>query len=175
MIETERLHLRPWRPSDAVALHSIRRDPRVAATLGVAPSLAQCAVTIERQTGHLARHGFCFWAAELRDDGRLVGWCGLLPGKPPIDGDVEIGWALAADLWGRGLAMEAATAVLGWAWDNTDLPRVVAITAEVNARSRGLMERLGMTRLPDGDFDHPDLAENDPLRRHVTYALARPS
>ncbi len=173
MIETERLRLRAWRPTDAVALHSIRCDPRVAATLGAPPSLARCEGTVERQAGHLVRHGYCFWAAERRDDERMVGWCGLQPGKPPIEGEVEIGWTLASDLWGRGLATEAADAVLGWAWANTDLPRITAITAEVNARSRALMDRLGMMRCPDRDFDHPDLSDGDPLRRHVTYAIAR--
>ena len=46
---------------------------------------------------------------------------------------------------------------------------------ESNSRSRAVMERLGMERVIDGDFDHPALAPGDPLRRHVHYRIARPA
>ena len=59
--------------------------------------------------------------------------------------------------------------MLAWAWAHTERARLVAITTPGNTRSWGLMERLGMTRRADGDFDHPALAEGDPLRRHLTY------
>jgi hypothetical protein len=50
----------------------------------------------------------------------------------------------------------------------------MAITTLANTRSWGLMERLGMVRHPDEDFDHPDLAEGDPLRPHILYRIQRP-
>lgn len=174
MIETERLLLRPWRDADATAHNALANDPRVRATLGRAPTLADSQAVVARRRAGLAANGFCFWAAELRAKGRFVGWCGLQPGKPPIEGDVEIGWTIAPDLWGQGLAREAAAATLAWAWASTQLPRVLAITTPGNTRSWGLMIRLGMARVADGDFDHPALAEGDPLRRHLTYAVTRP-
>ena len=36
------------------------------------------------------------------------------------------------------------------------------------------MERLGMRYLPDGDFDHPAVADDSPLKPHVTYRLDAP-
>ena len=128
-----------------------------------------------RQNAILAATGSCFWALELRETGAFVGWCGIKPGKPPIEGEPEIGWTLAPDLWGRGLAHEAAAATLAWAWAGTSLERIVAITSRGNRRSWGLMERLGMRRVAGGDFDHPALAEGDPLRPHITYAIERPA
>lgn len=174
MIETERLLLRPWRTEDAAAHHALCADPRVAATLGPPPAPADSAAVVARQNAILAAIGSCFWAMELRERGAFVGWCGLQPGKPPIEGETEIGWTLKPDLWGRGLAHEAAEATLAWAWANTPLARVVAITSRRNRRSRALMERLGMRRLAGGDFDHPSLAADDPLRPHVTYLIERP-
>jgi RimJ/RimL family protein N-acetyltransferase len=174
VIETARLLLRAWRDEDAAAHHAIANDPRVVATLGRAPSLADSTTVVARQGATLAANGFCLWAAERRDDRRMIGWCGLQPGRAPIEGDVEIGWTLAPALWGQGYAREAATATLAWAWANTGLERVVAITTPGNTRSWGLMERLGMTRVAGGDFDHPALAEGDPLRPHLTYAIERP-
>jgi len=53
-------------------------------------------------------------------------------------------------------------------------PLVMAITNLANTRSWGLMERLGMIRYPDEDFDYPDLAEDDPLRPHILYRIHRP-
>lgn len=74
---------------------------------------------------------------------------------------------------GQGLATEAARAVLAAEWERgTDT--VYAITVPANRRSWGLMERLGMTRVEDGDFDHPDLAPDSPLRRHVLYRIDHP-
>lgn len=175
MIETERLLLRPWRESDAAAHNALCIDARVVVTLGPPPLLADSIGMIARQNVTLLATGSCFWAMELRDTDAFVGWCGIKPGKPPIEGEVEIGWTLAPDLWGRGLAREAAVATLAWTWVHTTRERVVAITSRGNRRSWGLMERLGMRRVPDGDFDHPQLAADDPLRPHITYSIDRPA
>ena len=47
------------------------------------------------------------------------------------------------------------------------------MTVPANARSRRVLERIGMTRDPADDFDHPRLAADDPLRRHLLYRLSR--
>ena len=174
MIETGRLTLRGWRDGDATAHRAIVTDPRVAATLGEPPGSDRSGEVVARQRAAEAEHGHCFWAAEERATDRLIGWCGLLPAKAPLVGETEIGWTLAADRWGRGLAHEAALAVLDWAWSRTTLRSIAAITATRNARSRALMERLGMTRFAAEDFDHPDLPEGHPLRRHLVYRIVRP-
>lgn len=173
MIRTERLALRPWRDGDAAAHNALASHPRVAEMLGKVPTLADSHDTVRRQRLLQAEHGHCFWVVEHA--GSFSGWCGLKPGALPIEGELEIGWTLAPDLWGRGLAREAAAATLDWVWATTDRPHVAAITATGNARSRALMARLGMTHVPAGDFDHPDLAEGHPLRRHVLYRIGRPA
>jgi RimJ/RimL family protein N-acetyltransferase len=175
MIETARLVLRSWRGGDRAAYHAIERDPEVMRYLGPLVSRAESEAAIDRMIAAQAANGFCFWAVERREDKALLGFCGLLPAKPPIEGEIEIGWRLAREAWGHGYALEAAQASLGWGWSNLDVPSIVAITVPANRRSWGLMERLGMVRVPDGDFDHPDLAEDEPLRRHITYRIARPA
>ena len=55
------------------------------------------------------------------------------------------------------------------------MSRITAITVPANTRSWGLMERIGMARVTDGDFDHPNLAPGDPLRRHILYRIDRPT
>ena len=88
---------------------------------------------------------------------------------------IEIGWRLAANHWNRGYATEGAKAALafGFRWLNID--EIVSFTVPANARSRQVMEKLGMSRTPKDDFDHPLLSEGHPLRRHVLYRASRPS
>lgn len=174
MIRTGRLILRPWREADIAPFHAMGQDPEVMRHLGPPISLADAASACDRMIACQAEHGYCFWAVEALADDRFIGFCGLKPGKPPIEGEVEIGWRLACAYWGQGLAREAAEASLAWGWANLDVPAITAITTPANVRSWGLMERLGMVRHRDEDFDHPDLAPGDPLRRHILYRVARP-
>jgi len=177
MIETERLILRGWHDDDAAAHHAMCSDPAVMAYLGPAPSLADSAAWVARQNAILADYGACFWALERRDTGAFIGWCGIKPGPvgTPIEGEPEIGWSLVHAEWGQGYAREAANAALAWGCHELSLSTIWAITVPANLSSRALMARLGMTQVVDGDFDHPKLAENDALRRHVLYRIDRPA
>ena len=112
--------------------------------------------------------GFTFWAVERKADGELLGFCGLkladTPGSP-IEGMHEIGWRLREDAWGQGYAKEAAIASLDFAFDALGAERVVAITFPPNEASWGLMERLGMTRRPELDYDDPRFPDAQPDHR----------
>ncbi|SDL03123.1 Acetyltransferase (GNAT) domain-containing protein [Cryobacterium psychrotolerans] len=93
-----------------------------------------------------------------------------MPGGVP--GGVEVGWRLAREAWGQGYATEAAKAALAVAFDELRLDEVNSITAVLNAPSRAVMVRLGMT-LSD-EFELPRIAAGSPLRPHLRYLLARP-
>ncbi|MEH3047588.1 GNAT family N-acetyltransferase [Sphingomonas adhaesiva] len=175
MIVTDRLILRRWRREDIAPFHAMGQDAEVMRYLGPPVSMNDCVRTRRRMNAIQGNRGHSFWALERRRDGAFIGFCGLMPGTPPIDGEVEIGWRLARSAWGQGLALEAARTSLEWAWAHLDVPAIVGVTVAANRRSRGLMERLGMTRLHDGDFDHPDLPPGDPLRRHLRYTIDRPA
>jgi RimJ/RimL family protein N-acetyltransferase len=175
VIETERLILRPPTPADRAALHAMWADPRVMADLGPLKSAEDSDAAIARHESYRTG-GIGFWIVEQRSDSAFVGFCGLKPGAPdtPIAAELEAGWMLAVPFWGGGYAYEAMQAVLAWGWQHQAAARIVAITAARNGKSQALMTRLGMTRLPDGDFAHPLFAEGDPLRASVTYAIDRP-
>lgn len=173
-LETERLLMRSWREDDLAPFHSICSDPAVMATLGPVMSREETKALIGRVAAMEAEHGYTFWALERRADARLIGLCGVIrASEGPIVGKAEIGWRLASDCWGQGYASEAARASTAWLFANLPDDSAWAITHTGNTRSRAVMERLGMIWRPELDFDHPKLAAGDPLRRHVTYALAR--
>jgi RimJ/RimL family protein N-acetyltransferase len=177
MIETARLILRGWEPRDLEAFAAMNADTQVMAYIGPVASRVDSETMMLRQQRFAADRGYCFWVVERREDGAFLGFCGLKPGPDgtPIADEVEAGWRLRRDAWGQSYAREAAAASLAWGWANTAVNQIVAITVHDNARSWGLMERLGMTRVAGGEFDHPNVPDGSPLKRHITYAIARPA
>ncbi len=174
-IETERLILRDWQDADVTPFAEMSADPAVMATLGPIMSRDETAALIGRLQARRDEHGHTFWAVERRDDGRFIGFCGIVRGAiDPIAHMPEVGWRLASDVWGKGYAQEAAQASLDWAFANLPDDRIWAITTPGNTRSWRLMERLGMMRHLDMDFDHPNVADGSPLKPHITYSIARP-
>lgn len=174
MIDTGRLIVRPWHDADRAPFHAMGQDAEVMRFLGPSQSRAETDAAIDRMIACQAEHGCCFWAVERRDDGAFLGFCGIKPGRWPIEALPEIGWRLGRAYWGQGYAREAAQACLNWAWAVRDWSHIYAITVPANTASWGLMARLGMERLVDGDFDHPDVPVGSPLKRHITYRIARP-
>lgn len=175
MIETPRLILRQWRDSDRAPFAAMSADAEVMAHLPALLTPAESDALIDRLLGDIAARGWGLWAIERREDGAFLGWTGLNPVTfpCPVEGDVEIGWRLARAAWGQGYAREAAEATLAFAWQ-LGLPRIVSFTVPANTRSWGLMQRLGLERREDLDFDHPRLAADHPLRPHIVYARSRP-
>ena len=172
-LETDRLILRAWREADRDPFFALNSDPVVMEFLP-ATDRATSDHAVERMNAAQAEHGHCFWAVERKRDGAFLGFCGPMPAREPLH-EVELGWRLSRDAWGHGYASEGARASLAWCWANLDAPTVMAITVPANRRSRAVMERIGMTYLEGGDFDHPGVPSDDPLLRHVLYRIARPA
>jgi len=91
-----------------------------------------------------ARNGFGLWCVVPKGGDAPVGMCGLL--RRDTLADVDVGFAFLPEAWGRGYAMEAASAVLAHARDALGLRRVLAITDPENAASIRVLERIGMRR-----------------------------
>jgi ribosomal-protein-alanine N-acetyltransferase len=172
---TPRLLLRPWRDADVDAFAAMFDDPAVMEFLPPAKDRAAIEAIVGRVRAHFDQHGFGWWAAELRETGAFIGFTGLsrIPFEAHFTPAVEVGWRLASAYWGQGYASEGARAALQAGFTQLGLSEIVSITVPANRRSWRVMERIGMTRDPADDFDHPRLAEGDPLRRHVLYRIDR--
>lgn len=170
-IESERLILRRWGRADRAPFAAINADPVVGEFLmGPLPADLSNAM-IERIEAHFRVHGFGLWAIERRSDARLLGFAGLqvVPFEARFTPAVEIGWRLAADVWGQGYATEAARAALDDAQSRCGLHDLVSFTVPANRRSQRVMEKLGFRRDPAHDFDHPRLPPDHALSRHWLY------
>jgi ribosomal-protein-alanine N-acetyltransferase len=183
-LETERLVLRRWRDDDRAAFAHINADPRVMEFFPATLTREDSDALIDRIEAHWHTHGFGLYAADLKvgardgrgsDERQFVGFIGLA--RPSFEIDftpcIEIGWRLDASAWGRGLATEGARAVAEHAIGPLGLDEIVSFTSVGNARSRRVMEKIGMTHDPRDDFEHPQLPEGHALRRHVLYRLRR--
>jgi RimJ/RimL family protein N-acetyltransferase len=171
-LSTARLLLRRWTPADREPFAALNDDPEVMRWFPSPLTRAQSDALAERIEADLDRQGWGLWALEARASGRFIGFTGLArPAfEAPFGPAVEVGWRLARTAWGHGYATEGARAAVAFAFEELALEEVVSFTAAGNARSRAVMERLGMRHDPADDFDHPRVAD-ERLRRHVLYRL----
>ena len=149
-LRTARLRLRRWQPEDEAAMAQINSDPEVTRYLNrpVGPAATRTFVAVV--TAHWAEHGFGFWAVESREpalDGQFIGFIGVgYPTFiPALARRAEIGWRLARDAWGRGLASEGARAARDDAFERLGLPELISIIHPENVRSQRLAAGLGMS------------------------------
>jgi RimJ/RimL family protein N-acetyltransferase len=179
VIRTERLILREWRDEDLVPFAAMGQDREVMEFFPTLLDREGSAAMIERIRTYQGSDGFSFWAVEVAGGDPFIGFAGL--GRPrftaPFTPCVEIGWRFARDAWGKGYATEAARGALDHAFGTLELDEVVAFLVPENRRSAAVCERIGMTRDPDGDFDHPNIAPGTisvgghPIQRHALYRL----
>ena len=175
-IDTARLRLRPWRDDNRPAFAELNADPRVMEHLPAVLSRRESDAFVDRIEAHFELHGFGLWAVELREAACFAGFVGLsIPRfQAHFTPCVEVGWRLAHQHWGQGFATEAATAALSFGFERLDLDEIVSFTVPGNLRSRGVMERIGMTHEPADDFDHPIFDASHRLCRHVLYRSLHP-
>jgi ribosomal-protein-alanine N-acetyltransferase len=172
ILRTKRLLLRPWHDEDQAAFAAMSADPEVMEFLLPLAEPGACEAWVARLQAHWRDHGFGRWVVELPGEASFIGVVGLawISYQAHFTPAVEIAWRLASPYWGRGYATEAARAALDYGFNTLGLAEIVAVTVPANLRSRRVMERLGMTRNPADDHNHPHVPQG-PLKRHVLYRL----
>jgi ribosomal-protein-alanine N-acetyltransferase len=175
-LRTERLVLRAWRDEDLPPFAELNADPVVMEHFPSTLRREDSDFMVERIGARFAETGLYLWAVEVPGAEPFIGFVGL--NAPSFEAAftpcVEVGWRLSQAAWGKGYASEAARAAVTDGFERLGLAEIVSFTTTTNIRSQRVMQRLGMTRDPADDFDHPNLPPEHPLRRHVLYRLARP-
>lgn len=150
-----RLRLVPFARDDIAVLHALWTDADVRRHLwdDMVIPLARAAETVEAALA-AAEQGVGMWTVRaLHEPDTVIGFCGLR--YLPDGNHVELLYGLLPRFWRRGLATEAAGAVLQYAFNELALERVFAGADSGNARSFGVLERLGMTQVPGGIANVP--------------------
>ena len=172
--ETARLRLREWEDEDEARFYEIMNTPAVMQHLGGVQTPEQWKSAFTRISGFTRDFGHLFWIGEDKVLREMLGFCGLkrvnAPGAGELTGTPEIGWRLREGAWGKGIAKEAAIASLDLAFDRFGYDRVIAMTIPPNRDSSGLMERLGMRRREDLDFE--DERFGPEVNPQIIYGMA---
>jgi len=175
LAETDRLILRNWEERDRDLFQEINSDETVMAFFPMRRTREESDALFDMIRTMIAETGYGFPAVELKESGEVIGFTGLnklysADIKP--EGTPEIGWRMATPHWGKGYATEAARAMIALAFNERGHDQIVSFAVADNHRSTAVMERLGMKRDRDGDFDHPSVPDSHPhLKRHVLYRL----
>ena len=168
--ETDRIILRPWKAEDMPLFAKMNRDTRVMRYFPSILTAEQTESFYNRIQSEFERNGWGLYAVELKSNGTFIGYVGLH--EIGFDADftpgVEIGWRLDADYHNQGLATEAAKEVVKLA-KLKGLQRLYSFTAKQNASSERVMQKIGMKKV--GEFNHPNLSPDSPLRTHVLYQI----
>ena len=159
---TERLRLRPLTEDDIDDLAAVYQHPLVARWIGH-HTRERVAEELRCHTEYERTRGFSFLAVEERASGRFLGDCGLQPFEHRGP-EVELGYDLHPDAWGRGIATEAARAVVADAFGRLRLDRLVAVVRPDNIGSRRVLEKSGFHAVRD------EVAYGIPM---VRYEIAR--
>lgn len=175
--ETPRLILGTWLQSDRDLFREINADPKVMEFFPFRRSHEEADAFLGKLNGMMTSDGLGFYAVVLKDTDEPIGFCGLshpnLPGIFPNEA-IEIGWRLATRFWGNGYINEAAGALLDKTFSRPNIDEVVSFAVAANHRSTNVMQRLGMRREQDRDFNHPRVPATHPhLKRHVVYTVSR--
>lgn len=173
-LRTPRVLLRQWKDSDHDAWAAMNADPQVRRYFPAVLNRAEAQAEADRIHSAIAQRGWGLWALEIPGVHAFAGFVGLnLPGyEAPWMPAVEIGWRLAPAAWHQGYATEAAMATLDFAFTQLELPQVVAMSVPTNTPSHKVMERIGLVRDPDADFDHPRVPVDWPLKRHILHRIS---
>jgi [ribosomal protein S5]-alanine N-acetyltransferase len=177
-LETDRLILRPLRMGDLDSLAEWYADPEVMRYIGPGEAIDRdrSQASLERMIASFEADGFGQLAVERKEDGALLGRCGILVWDPetwaptraseaegPVE--IEVGYLFGRDHWGQGYATEAASAVRDWALANLQPERLIALIQPGNERSSGVARKLGMA--PGDEIEIFG-------KRAVVYSLGKP-
>ena len=162
MFETDRLILRLLDEKDVDDIFAMRSDPEVMRFIRAPQNRVETVnwlnlVSSRWKSDHI---GFCAIVEKQTD--KFVGWCGLWRLKETSE--LEIGYAIAKNAWGKGFATEAAQVFLRYAFEQLKPDKIVAVAEPENASSRRVMEKLGMKFVRLGEFYNREL---------VQYAISR--
>jgi RimJ/RimL family protein N-acetyltransferase len=167
-----KVKLRPWVTADIEPFAAMNADPVVMEFFPQLFTPDQSCAAFERLRKGIEERGWGLWVVDI--NGEFAGFSGLAEPtfEAPFTPCVEIGWRFHCRFWGQGYALESAQLALRFAFQNLQLREIVSFTARINKRSQRLMQRLGMTPVPENDFEHPKIPPGHPLRDHVFYRIS---
>lgn len=176
LLETERLVLRQFTMVDVDNLVELDSDPEVMRFITGGRATSRQIIEDEIMPRFLSYYrrfdGLGFWAAQEKATGHFVGWFEFRPFDDAHPEEVELGYRLLRSAWGKGYATEGSRALIDKGFLDLGVERVIATTMTVNARSRWVLEKVGLTYVRTFHESWPDQIEGA-AHGDVEYVLTR--
>lgn len=173
LFTSARLGFRNWTEEDVEPMAAINRDPAVMEYFPATQSWKETEKFISRMQDQLTLKGFCYYAVDRLDTGKLIGFTGL--SEKDFESDftpcIDIGWRFETNAWNKGFATEAAKRCLQHGFQELSIERIVSIAPQANVKSIAVMEKAGMKF--ERTFEHPLLKNDDRLRDCVLYSYEK--
>ena len=151
-ITTSRLTLHPFAPMDDIPFHRILNEPNILQYFPRTdpPDMERVQGLIERQLTHWEEHNLGWWAVIPHGQEELIGWNGLQ--YLPETGEVEVGYLLSRQVWGRGYATEGAQASLKFGFETLGLSQIIGLTHPENTASQHVLEKCGLSYVAQKEY-----------------------
>lgn len=169
MLETNRLFLRRMTNADVEYVYAMRSDKDVMRFIRAAETSRNATeswIELISSRWETERIGFC--AVIEKSSKRFAGWCGLWRLKETDE--IEVGYALLKEFWGRGFAVEASEVFLAYGFEELKVEKIVAVTDPENKNSRRVMEKLGMSFDGTGNYYERELVHYSITRKDFINA-----
>ncbi|MGN0729974.1 GNAT family N-acetyltransferase [Treponema sp.] len=153
ILETERLFLRELEQGDLSALKRILQDEETMYAYNGAFSDEEVQQWLDRQFERYEKYGFGLWAVVLKENGRMIGQCGLTMQTWNGDEVLEVGYLFERNFWHKGYATEAAIACKEYAFNKLGASEVCSIIRDTNQASQNVALRNGM-KIKDAGIKH---------------------
>jgi len=151
-ITTSRLALRPFAPTDDIPLHRILSEPNILQYFPRTdpPDMKRVQGLIERQFTQWKEYNLGWWAVVPHGQTELIGWNGLQ--YLPETNEVEVGYLLSKQFWGRGFATEGAKASLKFGFEQLALKRIIGLTHPDNEASQKILLKCGLEFVDQSNY-----------------------
>ena len=166
VLETRRLILREMTLHDVDDLHKVLGDPEAMQFYPQPFDRQMTQMWIERSIQRYAQHGFGLWSVISKENGELIGDCGLLVQEVDDVKEIEVGYHIRRDLWGKGLATEAAQVARDYGFSQLGVAKLISLINPANIASRRVAEKNGIRLIKEMEW------RNKPT---CVYALSKVS
>ncbi|MDF2587620.1 MAG: hypothetical protein K0S41_1461 [Anaerocolumna sp.] len=169
--ETKRLVFRDWDIKDLNEFRKMNKDTKVMEYFTKTLTDLETDRFYNIIQDEFKNYGYGLYAVETKHNNDFIGFIGFhwANFKSQFTPCIEIGWRLKQEAWGYGYATEGAKACLNYGFDTLGFNKVYSFTSKINIPSENVMKKVGMVKVLE--FEHPNIIENDPLRKHILYTI----
>ena len=167
--ETQRLVFRDWNEQDLYEFRIMNKDTRVMKYFTKTLTDEETDRFYNIIQDEFRNYGYGLYAVETSNG--FIGFIGYHRANfnSQFTPCIEIGWRLKYEAWGNGFATEGAKACLTYGIERPEFNKIYSFTSKINVQSENVMKKIGMVKVIE--FEHPNIIEGSPLRRHVLYSI----